>query len=141
MQRACCFATAALVLLASSSCSSDSDDLRAARDKWDQAEPDAYSYTYRVGGQTLTEARVTIDGDQVSFRVLEGGGEQLTPSTVTMDAVFEYVEEALRDADRVDAAYDEALGYPTRVEVDVATNGDDDEYTFGVKNFTVTRAK
>lgn len=141
MGRASSVAAVAVVLLASSGCGSDSDDLRTARDKWEQAEPDAYSYTYRVGGQTLTEARVTVDGDQVTFRVLKGDGEQLTPTSLSMDAVFEYVEQALRDADRVDASYDGSFGYPTLVEVDEATAAVDDEYAFAVRDFTVTRAR
>lgn len=133
-------AAAAAVLLAFG-CSGQAEDLQAGRATWDRTEPAAYSYTYRGGGQTLQEARVTVADGKATVEVVEGDPEMLNAGTVGINAVFHYAEEALREADDADIDYDDAYGYPESAQVDRDENAIDDEYGWRVKDFKVTRAR
>lgn len=125
----------AVVVLLASGCAGQQEDLRSAQERWQQAGPARYAYTYRAGAQALVEARVTVrDGRAALTRVQ---GAELSADEVTVEALFDLVARALREADDVDVTYDDRYGFPARLQVDPAADTVDDEYTVHVRDLVV----
>lgn len=120
-------------------CGSGLDDLSEAQQKWERERPAAYSYTYRAAAMLPQEARVTVRGSKVTLRLVQDNGTGPRPDQVSVDAVFGYVDEALRDADDVDVEYDGTYGYPVLLRVDDDERAVDDEYGVTIRDFKVER--
>jgi hypothetical protein len=54
-----------------------------------------------------------------------------------VDSLFTWLGDALANADKVEAVYDEMYGFPTSVAVDYITEATDDEIWVDVSNFEV----
>jgi hypothetical protein len=117
--------------------------LATQRATWEAANIDSYEYTVHWGVFSLLggdyRARV-VDGQPAELRRIDGAedvqgrGEALPRS---IDEVFDVLERELA-ADRIDAQYDDALGYPVDVLIDRIENADDDELVIRISDFTVT---
>lgn len=83
------------------------DALTAARLLWEAAPAD---YTVSAGGEKLA-----VRGDEVVSLA--------ATDLKTIDEVFGTIERSIRDGADVDVEYDEGLGFPTRVVVDLDGDG------------------
>ncbi len=119
------------------------DTVADQRAMWEAADIDSYEYTMHWGVFSLLggEYRVrVVDGQPAELRRIDGAedvqgrGDALPRS---IDEVFDVLERELA-ADRIDAHYDEALGYPVDVLIDRVANGIDDELQIRISDFTVT---
>jgi hypothetical protein len=55
----------------------------------------------------------------------------------TIEDLFDEIQDAIdRDADNIDATYDESFGYPVQVFIDWIRNAIDDEMSFQVSDYT-----
>jgi hypothetical protein len=112
-------------------------DVNDHREQWDEAAPPSYQFTVaRVCfcPVEFTQPRVVTvrDGQPVSVEpppLAEGD----VPAT--MDEMFDIIEQAIGEADEVNVEYDDELGYPVRVEIDVMAEAIDDEQTYEVSGY------
>jgi hypothetical protein len=114
------------------------------RDAWHAAGIDSYTVTVdrmcfcpEVGPLT-----VTVAGDEV-VSVRRRGEEialddpALESWPLTVEDLFDEVDDAERTADDVVVSYDTELGYPTRIAIDRWKNAVDDEVTFVARDLQV----
>jgi hypothetical protein len=91
----------------------DSDDLTAARERWEAAGVDDYRYLLTV--HDIVEASlpelylITVAGGEVA--AVESGDPGLDFS-LTIDGLFDLAEAAAASGAVVDGLYDQTLGYP-----------------------------
>lgn len=128
-----------VVALLAAGCGSQGDELLTAQQKWERERPEAYSYTYRAAAMAPTEARVMVRGEKVTLRLIEDNGITLKPEQARIEAVFGYVKRGLRDADKVEVEYDDALGYPVLLRVDDDERAVDDEYGVTIRDFKIEK--
>jgi hypothetical protein len=94
--------------------------LMAARAQWEEAAPDDYTLTQRDRCDECSGEPTTVavrDGEVVSLA---------SPETETIDELFSAIEESIRGGAEVEVEYDEGLGYPTRVMIDLDGDGEAD---------------
>ena len=128
-----------LLLAACDPLSEEKDELRAARDRWNDAQIASYSYTFEYS--CLCEragiyAVVVEDGAIASVEVIEEeGGPEGEPFALTVPEMFDRIERALDgEPDDVDLRFANE-GYPTHAAFDMADNSVDDEWNLGVDDF------
>jgi hypothetical protein len=91
----------------------DSDDLTAARERWEAADLDDYEYLLTV--HDIVEASlpepylITVTGGKVAT---VGSGDPGLDFPLTIDGLFDLAEEAAASGAVVDGLYDQTLGYP-----------------------------
>ncbi len=116
-----------------------SPELDAAMARWEAAELDGYSMTLRricfcptpdyTGPFTVAVrdgevASVTLDGTAVPA---ERG--------MSVEDLFDLLEDAYaREAEVVEVTFDEALGYPTAINIDYSSMMADEEIAYGVSD-------
>lgn len=94
--------------------------LAAARAQWDASAPTNYVVTQwdRCDGCPTEPQTVAVrEGEVVSLASTE---------TETIEDVFATIEDAIRGGADVEVVYDEALGYPTRLVIDLDGAGSPD---------------
>lgn len=89
--------------------------------------PDIGPYVVAVQGGEVVSA--TREGEEVPL-----DDEMLATWPLTVEDLFAEVDEAERTADEVAVEYDEALGYPSRIDIDRIENAIDDEMTYVVRS-------
>jgi len=127
------------------------EDLARAEAKWKASKIEAYEFRFQYACNGLIRYDV-LDRwpGRLRFRVADGEsrlwGPNITNARVTGDGVqystveqmFEFIRTAWTSGPaRLEARYDEAHGYPTRVCIDPAAHITDDEYGFVTSDFTV----
>ena len=145
---AACRATVAALALGACGSASDatgpaSSELQRAVLRWQAHRPAAYRYTLERSCYCLdrytTPIVIEVHGATATAAHFESSGEAVAvPSTLAppIEELFARVADALsRDADHVDAHYDDARGYPTRVFIDYRARSADDELGFTVRDF------
>jgi len=135
-----------LVSLLVSACSPlPGSELARNQDKWRAAAIDHYRFDLSVlcfcpfSAQMPLSVEV-MDGKVVSMTYNDGTpvpeSERANFSAyATIDALFAYTEDAVRQADEIQIAYDPAYGFPSRVQIDFVKNAVDDELALGAENF------
>ena len=119
------------------------DDARA---KWQGMGIDSYRITVReicfcpieLGGPFV----VTVVRGQVTSVVYAGEGPPIAPHEripLTVVELFETVDDALREADDVEAEYDPTYGFPASIRIDRIQNAIDDEVYYEATDFQVLR--
>ena len=114
-----------------------SDDLAAARARWDAAGLDAYRLTLRrscycpspdyTGPFEVTVRDGVIEGVRLDGEVVDA------ERGLTVDALFALIEEAYdREAETVRLAFDPEVGYPTEVYIDYSSMMADEEIGYTV---------
>ena len=140
---------ALILALAVSACSnpfSPSDELEDAREKWEEQGIDSYTLTVReicfcpieLGGPF----HVTVVRGQVTSVVYGGPGEAVTPDAripLTVEELFDTVEDAMREADEVEVDYDPTYGFPASIRIDRIRLAVDDELYYEAKDFSPLR--
>jgi hypothetical protein len=127
-------------------------DLAAARVLWAENGPDSYALTQ----QRLCfcpppwEWTVVVSGGAPAFIVSAtdpGYGEDpwmldeyALQSARSVEELFDWVEDLLRDADQVTVEFDPMYGYPTKVDADPILMAVDDEITFTCRDLVATGA-
>jgi hypothetical protein len=134
----------AIVLLASACASAsgsgpvvtdpEATELQAARQRWAAAGIDDYVWTFRrYCFCPPLRVRVRVqDGLARERTVLEGFQEETSFDFVTMEALFDEIDEELATADDVDARYDPATGAVISVRFDRRVDAVDDELEWRV---------
>lgn len=118
-------------------------DLAQAMDRWESRGPRDYSFDYLVSCfcpvPEVQPLRIEVRDGEVTRAVPAGSDEWLPQKSLveipTIDDLFERILDAIDgEADRVDATYDDRLGYPRAVFIDRAQRAIDDELSFEVSN-------
>lgn len=132
----------AAALLAVASCGNEDgspEAFRDARDLWEAKAPPSYGFTLAWHGQDGDhETHVTVENRRVSSPAPGPSPGYYGSDVGTIDQMFEALERDMRTADMVDVEYDETWGFPKRVQVDVHRSGQDDEFGYGVTDFTTS---
>lgn len=117
-------------------CSADASPLDAdgARRLWDSNRPVTYEMTFRVecGLCYWSTAGTTVQVGPDS----EPNGEAGNPGEMTVDVLFDAIEEWLRSGPlaRYEATFDPEFGHPTFINID-GSEAADDEWTFSMVSF------
>jgi hypothetical protein len=120
--------------------------LTAQRAAWEAARIDSYDFTLSYTTMFLfgTYRISVVDGAPVSAQRIEASGLKdylLVPELPkTIDAVFDQLEGQLA-GDRFDIEFDDLLGYPTHVRIDLAEDAVDDETEFAITDFDIRTAE
>ena len=137
-----------LPLLLGSRCSvlgpsEETRDLREARERWEAAGLDDYTFDVRrvCFCASVEPIRVVVqDGEAVSHTVIATGEpvpaeeRHLFP---TVPGLFDFIEDAIEQrAHSIEATYDPGLGFPVQVFVDYKANVADEELGFEISAFT-----
>ncbi|MDH3753804.1 MAG: DUF6174 domain-containing protein [Acidimicrobiia bacterium] len=93
------------------------DALLAARDLWRAGAPIDYTVTETCDDCDDRTRTLAVRGDDV----ISLGA---TTDQATIDEVFEDIERAIGSGGAVEVTYDEALGYPRTVLIDIDADGD-----------------
>jgi hypothetical protein len=137
--RLACAVSAALVVSACDEIATNPDDvlqeLAAARARWDARGPQRYAVTQsRVCFcSSPFEWTVVVQGEEPSFvaSVTDDGtwgdARAVDEQALAAEQAFDWIESVARTADRLDVAYDEQLGFPTRIVYDGSRQAADDE--------------
>ena len=117
---------------------------RAARERWQSRGIASYELTIRrlcyCGLVDPVRVRV-VDAVIVSRTVVPTGEpvpavyERYFPD---VPGLFAIVEQAMVDADELDAKYDPVYGFPSEINIDWIENAIDDEVTYSAEAFTGT---
>lgn len=110
------------------------------RSVWDARHPASYTYTIERSCfcVLLGPLTVTVQDGQVTAIALADGTEvrphdaRLAAYPISIDALFDYAEEAERSSDRSKIGYDPALGYPAALDIDWDSSIPDDDVTIQV---------
>ena len=125
---------------------SASDELEDAREKWRDQGIDSYRITVRescfcpieLGGPFV----VTVVRGRITSVVYTGEGTDVVPHEripLTVDELFATVQEAEREAAKVEAEYDPTYGFPATIVIDRIRNAVDDEVYYEARDFQVLR--
>lgn len=112
--------------------------LQQARDTWAVDGPTDYHWRYqRLCFCPPLRPRIEVrSGRAVSAVNRADRDDHQVPEIATMEDLFDLVERALADADKVKVTYDEQTGAVRRLEVDAIKNAVDDEYSYSVHDVT-----
>lgn len=137
----------ALALMLSACAGNSGSDLQQNRDKWEAQNFDHYRFTLVVSCFCpFAGAEVTYEvqnGQVVNESVQTAPDRPVDPAQVTefyqeyntIENVFDFVEQATKDADEVTVEYDSAYGFPTQISVDRIKEAVDDEIYLSLSNF------
>lgn len=128
------------------------DELRAARNRWEVANVNSYSYVIELfcacGTPTqLRPVRVTVANDAVVSRVYESNDPALrtpAPEAVfgpydTVEELFAAVENSIgNNADVLNVAYNPTVGVPVLLQYDPDSGDADDHLVFQISGFAKT---
>jgi hypothetical protein len=135
-----------LLSLALSACSArGGSELSRNREKWQAAGIGHYRFDLSVlcfcpFSQQMPLRVEVLDGQVVSMAYNDGTpvteSDRATFSAyATIDALFAYTGEALRNADEMHISYDPTYGFPSQVQIDFVKNAVDDELALRAENF------
>lgn len=116
--------------------------LRAARARWESAGINSYEMTVRrLCFCVLTDpVRIVVEDGVVISRTVMTTGQPLATREAEyypdVPGLFAIVEEAIREADDFDSAFDATYGFPTLISVDWAADYVDDEIVYRTEGFT-----
>lgn len=120
-------------------------ELAAARGRWQAARISHYRLNLAVGcfcpfTQKMPLSIEVMNGQVISMRFKDGS--QVSPSEQkifeeyrTIDALFDFTEDAIGKADEIQVAYDPTYGFPVRVSIDYIKQAVDDELMLSVSDF------
>lgn len=117
-------------------------DLRTARARWENSGIDSYEITVRrICFCLLTDpVRIVVEDGVVVSRTVMTTGQPLTTGQAEyypeVPGLFAIVEDAIREADTVNSAFDPTYGFPTLISIDWAADYADDEVTYQTEGFT-----
>jgi len=143
MKKCLLFVLATVILL--SACSPAKTDLDQNRDKWTQANVTHYRFQLFVGcfcafTQQMPLTVEVKDGEVMA--ITNNAGEAIAADMLaifeqydTIERLFDFVENAQKDADEVKVDYDATHGFPARVSIDYIKNAMDDELSLSITNF------
>ena len=142
------FVTAVAIAFAPAACSDATgpdDRLAAARRQWSSAGPAAYSVTLGRGCFCAQEVPspvvITVRNGVIESRHYKTTGAPVSPAYADafpdVEGLFDVIEDALENADRVDVKYHSTLGYPLEIFIDYIRNAIDDELAYMVTDLTV----
>jgi hypothetical protein len=128
------------------------DELRAARNRWEAANVNSYSYVIELfcvcgSAAQLRPVRVTVVNDAVASRVYESNDPaERTPAPETVFGPYDTVEELFtavensigNDADLLNVAYDPNVGVPVLLQYDPDSGDADDHLIFQISGFAKT---
>jgi len=133
----------ALVFLAAA-CAHGDAGLSTAKQRWYTAQVADYNWTVEVACmcQIPPTYAVRVRGG-IPIRFAQNGLASGTVSRFTVNAppltveeLFSVIDrEVALDADKLAVTFDEALGYPSHIEIDEDVQGQDDESEFTVTAF------
>ena len=116
----------ALTAAACGSGTAPSEELTAARSKWQRTGPASYTVTIRISCECTAEMAgpvvVTVRNGAVESRMYVPSGAAVSAQYVgsfpAVEGLFGLIEKAMRDGTKpLVAQYHPALGYPTRIEL------------------------
>lgn len=118
-------------------------DLVAARARWNQHGLSSYVMDVQLLCFCPVEgvATVTVTAGRVTSAVVKASGRPVSPQMLSayrsVEGLFDQLEDAIgRNAHRIDAEYDSALGYPRQFFIDYSVNVADEESGIQVHAFT-----
>lgn len=126
-------------------------EFQSAREKWDALEDDDYSYVLDIGcfcpQASFTPARVVVQNDSVvaiqnistGFDLIDESDSSLVFDKYgayfpTIDGLFDVLEDALPNADKVEVQYNEQFGYPREISIDWIKEALDDELVYSASS-------
>ncbi len=118
-------------------------ELDRARGRWESRPPVVYEFRFQRScfcpRELVRPVRITVSNGVVISAVDPDTNEPVTPPLngfPTIDDLFDEIQDAIdREADDIDATYDEAFGYPVQVFIDWIRNAIDDEMSFQVSDY------
>lgn len=127
------------------------DDFRANKNLWQKQNVENYSFEFSklcYCGGLFNPTKIIVKADTIYAILDPETGEPLRdPQTdelvlskypdsfLTIDELFEVIENAREKADKLTVEYDQNLGYPTSVGIDYIKEAIDDEVTYKIDNF------
>jgi hypothetical protein len=125
------------------------DELARAETKWKTSKIERYEFRFQYACNGLLSDQPP-GTPPIVFRVKNGTSTLLRPGAdpvvvagelvrySTVEKLFAFIREAwTKRPYRMEASYDEARGFPTRVCIDPALNVTDDDYGFLITDFKV----
>ena len=130
-------------------CSSEEDerldDLAAARSQWIADAPGTYDFTYLRSCfcPDVFPARVRVDAGVVTLVVDQESSTALPTERnddfPTVDQLFNELEELIRlEPFHLEVRYDQQLGYPSYVGVDIEERMVDEEFSYTVEDLVAS---
>jgi hypothetical protein len=121
-----------------------SGELTVHHAKWNARGLRHYRYEFQRSCECLPEMAPPVvievrDGIVVAVAHVQTGeslGSTSAANRPTVDELFNELQRAFRDADRVDVTYDPTFDYPSRVTIDWDVNVADEERIYVAKNLT-----
>ncbi len=117
----------------------------SAQSRWRNANVSHYRYSLRVGCFCAFTQRMPLtievaNGVIRSMSYSDGtpvpaGQAPIFARYSTIDALFDYTAEALRQADEIKIQYDPTYGFPANVQIDFIKQAIDDELGLTVTDF------
>lgn len=118
------------------------------REIWEAQGISDYTFLLRYScycaDETTTPVQVTVTGGEVvdavyaedADGILAGDPVGEEYGALSIDGLFDFLEEAYEEADLVGVEYDDSLGYPTAGWIDYIEEAVDDEVSVFVSAFT-----
>lgn len=116
--------------------------LKSAKLKWQRREPSAYAYSVDrdcVCPEKVRETYVVIVQDGTTRSELKYDANTRPPEPLDIHAIFELLEDALRNADSVSVTYDTEYGFPDNLRIDWRSQAPDDEQAFYIRELRLLR--
>lgn len=116
------------------------EDLGDARLRWEAAALDTYRYTYtracECGLETRGPNRVLVRDGVVDEVVAADTGEPVDVVEPAIDELFDRIEASILAGEQVSVTYDEALGHPVSVALDIEAMAVDGGYGIEIRSVT-----
>lgn len=116
--------------------------LNENRTKWDRERPDRYTFTYEVQCEcppyVAGPFTVTVEDDEIVETQVppEAAGGEVTPAFVTIDGLFDLIDQSLGELARVEVTYDPTYGYPTQIVLGEERTAAETDQTYEISGFT-----
>ena len=120
------------------------DESRAA---WEATKPAEFAYVIRRScfcPSRITQPFQVTESSGILRATVSGGPPSdsasdllALPDTLSIDSLFDLLANAVREADRIEVAYDETFGYPAEIHIDWSIQSVDDEDRYRIEQFTI----
>lgn len=127
------------------------DDFRANQNLWKEQGIENYTFEFTklcYCGGLYNPSTIVVKADTIHSVLDPETGEPLrdpqtdelvfpnfSESFLSIDELFDVIENAQEKADKLNVEYNQQLGYPEYIEIDYIKEAIDDEVTYRIDNF------
>lgn len=118
-------------------------DLEEKRATWSTNKPDQFQYLIRrrcfCGEEIVRPFKVIVRNGAVRVLAIDDAPVKMLPAIASVEDLFDVLEKAIREADRVSVAYSDEYAFPVQIRIDWSSEVIDEEDSYQISSFEVIK--